>query len=105
MRKVTKKVLAMALLMTTAPSALADVDMGLEFKAFKEAACNKFKQGPSKDIDFYVNCTDGVDTAYAMAEERESFLADSLADEFFTKPISNYAVLIKAIEELFQKSK
>ena len=42
-------------------------------------------------------------TAYAMAEERESFLANSQADEFFTKPISDYAALIEAIEKLSQK--
>lgn len=39
-------------------------------------------------------------TAYAMAQERESLLSDSQADEFFTKPISDYAALIKAIEGL-----
>ncbi|WP_019504163.1 response regulator [Pleurocapsa sp. PCC 7319] len=39
-------------------------------------------------------------TAYAMSSERESLLADSQADEFFTKPISDYAALIKAIEQL-----
>lgn len=39
-------------------------------------------------------------TAYAMSNERESLLADSQADEFFTKPISDYAALIKAIERL-----
>lgn len=39
-------------------------------------------------------------TAYAMSKERESLLADSQADEFFTKPISDYAALIKAIERL-----
>lgn len=41
-------------------------------------------------------------TAYAMESEREPFLADSQADEFVTKPISDYAALIKAIEELSQ---
>ena len=41
-------------------------------------------------------------TAYTMANERESLLADSQADEFFTKPIRDYAVLIKAIERLSQ---
>ncbi len=35
-----------------------------------------------------------------MAEEKESFLANFLADEFMTKPISDYAALIKAIKEL-----
>ncbi|MEM8672699.1 MAG: hypothetical protein AAGF83_02330 [Cyanobacteria bacterium P01_G01_bin.67] len=39
-------------------------------------------------------------TAYAMASERESMLANSQADDFFTKPIDDYAALIKAIEEL-----
>ena len=39
-------------------------------------------------------------TAYAMSSERESLLNDSQADEFFTKPISDYAALIKAIEKL-----
>lgn len=41
-------------------------------------------------------------TAYAMSSERESLLKDSLADEFFTKPISDYTALIKAIENLAQ---
>ena len=41
-------------------------------------------------------------TAYAMESEREPFLADSQADEFVTKPISDYAALIKAIERLAQ---
>ncbi len=35
-----------------------------------------------------------------MADERESFLANSQADELVTKPISDYAALIKAIERL-----
>ncbi|MEM7762288.1 MAG: response regulator [Cyanobacteria bacterium P01_A01_bin.40] len=39
-------------------------------------------------------------TAYAMASERESLLANSQADDFFTKPIDDYAALIKAIEGL-----
>ncbi|MEM9508888.1 MAG: response regulator [Cyanobacteria bacterium P01_E01_bin.35] len=39
-------------------------------------------------------------TAYAMASERESLLANSQADDFFTKPIDDYAALIKAIERL-----
>ena len=41
-------------------------------------------------------------TAYAMENERETFLADSQADEFVTKPIADYAALIKAIERLSQ---
>lgn len=41
-------------------------------------------------------------TAYAMESEREPFLADSQADEFVTKPISDYAALIKAIKRLAQ---
>ena len=41
-------------------------------------------------------------TAYAMSSERESLLADSQADEFFTKPIKDYTALIKAIERLSQ---
>ena len=41
-------------------------------------------------------------TAYAMENEREPFLADSQADEFVTKPIGDYAALIKAIERLSQ---
>ena len=41
-------------------------------------------------------------TAYAMENERETFLADSQADEFVTKPIGDYAALIKAIERLSQ---
>ncbi|BAY83697.1 response regulator receiver protein [Calothrix parasitica NIES-267] len=39
-------------------------------------------------------------TAYAMASERESLLADSKANEFFAKPINDYNALIKAIEQL-----
>ncbi|WP_052330808.1 response regulator [Rivularia sp. PCC 7116] len=39
-------------------------------------------------------------TAYAMASERESLLADSKANEFFAKPINDYAALIKTIEQL-----
>lgn len=39
-------------------------------------------------------------TAYAMPNERDSFLADSQADDFFTKPINDYGSLIKAIEKL-----
>ncbi len=42
-------------------------------------------------------------TAYAMAEERESFLANSQADEFFTKPISDYTALLTAIKKLSQE--
>ena len=41
-------------------------------------------------------------TAYAMESERETFLADSQADEFVTKPISDYAALIKTIKRLAQ---
>ena len=39
-------------------------------------------------------------TAYAMSNERKSLLADSQANEFFPKPIGDYAALIKAIERL-----
>ncbi|VEP12506.1 Response regulator receiver protein [Hyella patelloides LEGE 07179] len=39
-------------------------------------------------------------TAYAMANERESLMADSQANEFFTKPIRDYGLLIEKIEEL-----
>ena len=41
-------------------------------------------------------------TAYAMSSERESLLADSRADDFFSKPIHDYAALIKAIEKWTQ---
>ena len=39
-------------------------------------------------------------TAYGMAEERESFMADSLADDFITKPIQDYQIFIAQIEQL-----
>ncbi|MGD1912501.1 MAG: hypothetical protein ACFB2X_17115 [Rivularia sp. (in: cyanobacteria)] len=39
-------------------------------------------------------------TAYAMASERESLLAESKANEFFAKPIKDYTALINAIERL-----
>ncbi len=39
-------------------------------------------------------------TAYGMADERESLMADSQADEFFTKPIRDYQILIAKIEQL-----
>lgn len=38
-------------------------------------------------------------TAYAMTSERESLLAESRADDFFSKPIQDYAALIEAIEK------
>ncbi|MEM8829452.1 MAG: response regulator [Cyanobacteria bacterium P01_G01_bin.19] len=43
-------------------------------------------------------------TAYAMMQEKKSFLANSLADEFVTKPISDYASLLAEIEKLTQNS-
>ncbi|WP_082650450.1 response regulator [Mastigocoleus testarum] len=43
-------------------------------------------------------------TAYATLRERESLLADSEANEFFAKPINDYAALIKAIELLVDAS-
>lgn len=39
-------------------------------------------------------------TAYAMENERESLMEDSLADELFTKPIRDYKIMIKKIEQL-----
>lgn len=42
-------------------------------------------------------------TAYAMANERESLMADSQADEFFTKPIRDYKILIEKIEQLAKR--
>ncbi len=39
-------------------------------------------------------------TAYAMANERESLITDSQADEFLTKPIRDYNILIEKIEQL-----
>ena len=39
-------------------------------------------------------------TAYAMANERESLMTSSQADEFFTKPIRDYKILIEKIEQL-----
>lgn len=44
-------------------------------------------------------------TAYMMPKERESLLANSQADEFFTKPISDYKVLIKVMEQLAEDSR
>ncbi|MEM7590030.1 MAG: response regulator [Cyanobacteria bacterium P01_A01_bin.83] len=41
-------------------------------------------------------------TAYAMVSERKSLLDNSQADDFFSKPINDYAALIKAIEQLQQ---
>lgn len=42
-------------------------------------------------------------TAYAMANERETLLTESLADEFFIKPIKDYTALISAIERLVRQ--
>lgn len=39
-------------------------------------------------------------TAYAMREERAPLLEASLADEFFTKPITDYAEILAACERL-----
>lgn len=39
-------------------------------------------------------------TAYAMANERDSLMANAQADEFLTKPIRDYNILIKKIEQL-----
>ncbi len=39
-------------------------------------------------------------TAYAMANEKELLMADSQADEFLTKPVRDYNILIEKIEEL-----
>ena len=39
-------------------------------------------------------------TAYAMANERESLMVDSQADEFLTKPVRDYKILITKIEQL-----
>ncbi len=44
-------------------------------------------------------------TAYAMMQERESFLANSLADEFVTKPISDYASLLAKIDKLTRNNR
>lgn len=39
-------------------------------------------------------------TAYAMANERESLMQSSLADDFLTKPVRDYRSFIKTIEQL-----
>lgn len=39
-------------------------------------------------------------TAFAMANERKSLIADSQADEFLTKPVRDYSILIEKIEQL-----
>ena len=39
-------------------------------------------------------------TAYVTSKDRESLLANSQANEFFTKPISDYSTLIEMIERL-----
>ncbi len=39
-------------------------------------------------------------TAYAMANEHKALMVESQADDFFAKPIRDYAVLIEAIERL-----
>lgn len=39
-------------------------------------------------------------TAYGMAREKESLMTDSQADEFLTKPIRDYKVLIETIEKI-----
>lgn len=41
-------------------------------------------------------------TAYAMNNEREVFMGDSQADDFLTKPIRDYRMLIKTIEQLVE---
>ncbi|MBE9115043.1 response regulator [Lusitaniella coriacea LEGE 07157] len=43
-------------------------------------------------------------TAYAMVTERERLLQVSGADEFYTKPITNYAALIESIAQLCPKT-
>lgn len=42
-------------------------------------------------------------TAYAMANERETLLGESQADDFFIKPIKDYTALISVIEKLARK--
>ena len=39
-------------------------------------------------------------TAYAMLTERQALLATSQADEFYTKPITDYDALLAAIAQL-----
>lgn len=43
-------------------------------------------------------------TAYAMLTERQALLATSQADEFCTKPITDYDALLVAIAQLHQKN-
>lgn len=39
-------------------------------------------------------------TAYAMLSERQALMATSMADEFCTKPITDYQALLQLIEQL-----
>ena len=39
-------------------------------------------------------------TAYAILQERQLLLENSKADDFFTKPISDYNELLEAIDKL-----
>ncbi|MDJ0737932.1 MAG: response regulator [Nostocaceae cyanobacterium] len=42
-------------------------------------------------------------TAYAMATEREILLNNSRADEFCTKPVTDYQLLLNLIDQLVKK--
>ncbi|HLO49046.1 MAG TPA: response regulator [Kamptonema sp.] len=43
-------------------------------------------------------------TAYAMLSERQALLTTSQADELFTKPITNYDLLLEIIAQLCNKN-
>ncbi|KST61946.1 response regulator [Mastigocoleus testarum] len=51
-------------------------------------------QQPTKNIPIILL------TAYAIKSERDILLQQSLADEFFLKPITNYSALIALMEDL-----
>lgn len=43
-------------------------------------------------------------TAYALLSERKTLLEDSMADDLYTKPVTNYEELLSLITQLYEAS-